>query len=196
MPLKGNPTSSGGEPVSGGLPISIPMSGSNYYVGIASGTSNTLVSRGTFGKTAFLLTAFDAGLHISRLGVNVATALAGSYCQLGLYTVGSDGLPDTLVCQGAVDSTTTGFKEVIIDETLEGGWYYFAIDSTSGTAFSAVDNVTNITTHIGSWNPTQLANVYKPNSVLASGVFPSSVDISASSGHSREDQIAMWVRDV
>lgn len=80
-------------------------------------------------------------MTIDRIGVNVATAVAATLARLGIYTMGADGLPGTLLLDaGTVDTATTGFKELTVSQALSKAWYFTVLAGNNGTvAFSAVN---------------------------------------------------------
>jgi hypothetical protein len=72
---------------------------------------------------------------LDRLKVNITTADAGSTVRLGLYTSDSHGMPSTLLLDGGtIDSSTTGAKEVTVNQQLTGGVLYFSASLPSSTA--------------------------------------------------------------
>lgn len=70
-----------------------------------------------------------------RIAIEVMTIDGFSNARLGIYNVGSDGLPHDLVedC-GTVSLATTGAKEIVISVTLDRKWYYLVILSDSSIA--------------------------------------------------------------
>lgn len=198
---KASQSTGGGGDTSSSIPTTIPMrtdAANPFYLMNVIPEKNSMLTRGTYGKTSFWLVPIEAGTHISRVGVSVSTAYAGSKAQFGIYTVGDDGYPDALVEQVALpDPITTGDKESVVDWTIEeGGWYYFALDATSGASFYAFDDPTHLAHMMGSWNSTNFATNYRPNSVLSGGIFPDNVDISASSGLERADIPSVYFKDI
>jgi hypothetical protein len=62
-------------------------------------------------------------LAVDRIAVNVATAgAANSKIRLGAYKPNFDGTFSLLFDAGTVDCSTTGAKEITINETLPAGW--------------------------------------------------------------------------
>jgi hypothetical protein len=69
-----------------------------------------------------------------RIGAEVTVAAASSTVRLGIYNIGSNGLPTALVLDaGTIDSSTTGAKEITIDTTLPAGLYGLAAVANGGT---------------------------------------------------------------
>lgn len=64
----------------------------------------------------------------TRIGCNVtAGGTGGTAARLGIYTVGTNGNPDTLVLDaGTVAVDSTGVKEIVISQSLTKGLYYAA----------------------------------------------------------------------
>lgn len=80
---------------------------------------------------------------LSRVAVNVNSAVASSTLRLGIWNVGSDGFPGTLLLDaGTVDTSTTGDKEWVINQAVSDGWYWFSF-SAQGGASSANFKVVN-----------------------------------------------------
>ena len=71
-----------------------------------------------------------------RIGLDVQTAGGGGeLARLGLYSLGTDGLPGALMLDaGTVAVDGTGDKEIVISHTLAPGWYFVALLSDSSTA--------------------------------------------------------------
>jgi hypothetical protein len=94
-------------------------------------------ARSAFAATADRLTVVP--FHVPknqqfiRIGAEVTVAAAASSIRLGIYNIGSNGLPTTLVLDaGTIDSSTTGAKELTIDVTLPGGLYGLAAVAQGG----------------------------------------------------------------
>ncbi len=70
---------------------------------------------------------------VDRVGLEV-TATAGSIIRIGLYTMGTNGLPGTMVVEfGTVSSATVGAKEITISRSLAADtWYFLVITSDGG----------------------------------------------------------------
>lgn len=77
---------------------------------------------------------------IDRIAIKVTALAAGSHCRLGIYD--SDGVyPKNLVLDaGEIDSSTTGFKAIVIDRQLNPGLYWFAVVSDGTPALHFLDN--------------------------------------------------------
>lgn len=75
-------------------------------------------------RTSALFISKD--VRIDRIGVQVQTAQATASTRLGIYESGDDGFPDNLLLDaGTIDSSTTGFKEITIDQVLRGPRIYW-----------------------------------------------------------------------
>lgn len=74
-------------------------------------------------------------MRFDRIGIYVSTAGgAGAEARLGIYNVGLDYYPTTLILDaGTVDCTSTGSKEISIDLTLNRGWYALVFNCNDGT---------------------------------------------------------------
>jgi hypothetical protein len=66
-------------------------------------------------------------ISIDRLGLRVAADVAGSSSRMGIYHNSSEGLPGNLLLDvGAINTSTTGFRESSINLNLNIGWYWLA----------------------------------------------------------------------
>ena len=93
-----------------------------------------------------------------RIGCDVQTAgAAGAKARLGIYRDSDlDGYPDELILDaGEVDCTTDGDKTITIDQHLEAGLYFIAINTNDATIklwyekVPLTPNCLGITTDIG-----------------------------------------------
>jgi len=133
-------------------------------------------------------------ITITRIGVDVTTAAASTIIRLGIYTVGTDGLPDALVLDaGTVDSSSTGFKEITVSQALQGQYYFCAV--SDGTPTVRAQNVSYIQgdDDLGFSSPSTrcLTGIYE--SSLGSGALPST---SASSTVDANSNPRLWYRVV
>lgn len=70
---------------------------------------------------------------LDRIGIEVTTAAASSFCRLGLYA-DHGGKPGALLLDaGQVDASTTGVKEITISQALNPGVVWLAYVSQGGT---------------------------------------------------------------
>jgi hypothetical protein len=75
-----------------------------------------------------------ASCQIDRIAVVVTTGAAGSLVRLGIYNSNSAGYPGNLFFDaGTVDSSTTGLKEITVNQTLQPGRYWLAGVGQGGT---------------------------------------------------------------
>ena len=107
-----------------------------YYIGLPRDTGS--VNQSSINdrlRTCALFISKD--VRIDRIGVQVAVAQATGSTRLGIYESGDDGFPAKLLLDaGTIDSSTTGFKEITIDQVLRGpriywGSYVHNVDSIS-----------------------------------------------------------------
>lgn len=108
-----------------------------YYASPHGSTTTGLVGTGGALRAAPFLVGkirtFD------RIAVEVITAAAGGLIRLGIYADDGTGYPGTLTIEaGAVDSATTGLKEIAISQTLTPGTYWL----------TSMGEVANATTRI------------------------------------------------
>lgn len=68
-----------------------------------------------------------------RMGAEVTIGATGSRIRLGIFNIGTDGVPTTLVADvGTIDSASRGAKELNIDVTLPAGLYGLAAVAQGG----------------------------------------------------------------
>lgn len=92
-------------------------------------------------------------VQYTRIGIQVNTGSGGAdSVRLGVYTVGTDGLPDTLSFAGTtVSVTTNGEKEATIAYTPpSSGWYYLAAQIQTSFTMKRYDNVRGMFRGLGS----------------------------------------------
>lgn len=124
--------------------------------------------------------AFSWGETWTAIGVRVGTADSGKGVKLGIYDMGTDGLPNNLVWSGAaLDLSSTGLKQNTgIAQTLPVGWFYLALlsDSSSAQLYCGARSATRSHGIIsGAGNP--VGYFYKTSQPYASGLpdpFPGS----------------------
>lgn len=68
-----------------------------------------------------------------RIGTEVTTGAPGSRIRLGIFNIGADGMPTSLVADvGTIDAAARGAKELNIDITLSAGLYGLAAVAQGG----------------------------------------------------------------
>jgi hypothetical protein len=71
---------------------------------------------------------------ITKIGIEQTTGVAGN-CRLGIYNMGSDALPSTLLLDaGVVTTTATAEKEITISQSMSQGWYFLVALFDAGGA--------------------------------------------------------------
>jgi hypothetical protein len=95
-----------------------PLSVGRYYAAGLGGAAT--VEPLTVDRAYAVPVDLDQPRTLDRIGVSVTTAgAAGSVVRLGAYQTGADGLPGARIADfGTVDSTTTGDKELTINQTI------------------------------------------------------------------------------
>ena len=78
-----------------------------------------------------------------RVSFEVKVAQAAKNARLGLFNVGTNGLPGSLVTDfGTISVATTGGKEITISETLSYGWYVLGIVTDATTC--DIEQISNV----------------------------------------------------
>jgi hypothetical protein len=92
-----------------------------------------------------------AEMSVTKLGMDVDAAVASSFVRLGIYTMGLNGEPDSLIVDsGAIDTSTTGNKTATVASfKLKAGYYYAVILGDSAIDIQATFNTDISTTFIG-----------------------------------------------
>ncbi|KKM21598.1 hypothetical protein LCGC14_1633810 [marine sediment metagenome] len=79
-----------------------------------------------------------------RIGTRVASGSGSGTARLGIYNW-NNGLPGTLLLDaGTVDLSTTGNKEIVINQTLTQGYYFTAFVATVGTSTIQVYDINSM----------------------------------------------------
>lgn len=73
-------------------------------------------------------------IDIELVGLSVSIiSSSGTKARIGIYSGGSDGLPNTLlVSTGDISTTSTGIKSGSITHSLKSGWYWTAVLADGG----------------------------------------------------------------
>ena len=121
---------------SGASGVSLGMRDDMYYVSpFMNNTSSSLPNDDMWSDRLFM-TPFETRVDntVNRIGINVTVASAGQLCHLGIYSSNAEGLPgDLLLDAGFIDCSTTGEKEIVLEQSLKGGeLYWLAGNCTSG----------------------------------------------------------------
>lgn len=138
----------------GNIGFATPAAGANalingfvagdYYYGLAFGKWNTASGTALVADTLYArILTLPAGGSFDRISCYVRTASSGHNMRLGIYEMGSDGLPGALVADlGTVSVGTTGLKEITISQTLTGQSYFVAYvtDGVPNVAICGADS--------------------------------------------------------
>ena len=120
-------------------------------------------------------------ISLDRLGIRCATTRAGSLSRIGIYNNSSNGLPSNLLLDaGELDTSSVGFKESIINLSLNIGWYWLAANCNILTPNVQISNSFFGSLYFaGSDAPTTASNdfCYSQGSV-AYGALPSVAPVS------------------
>lgn len=97
-----------------------------YYTGLPIGYPGTMVL--TAGRLYVIPFIVVRLLTFDQIAIDVTGAVASSHARLGIYNLGADFEPSTLVQDfGVVDTSGTGVKPAVADQQLNKGWYAFAV---------------------------------------------------------------------
>lgn len=104
------------------VPATGEFFGSPFILGGAS-------SQGTgVGRMFFVPFVVSQDMTIAGISVHCPTAVASSTARLGLYAASADGRPTTLIVDGGVvDCSTTGDKEVVVNQSVTAGMFFVAV---------------------------------------------------------------------
>jgi hypothetical protein len=121
---------SGGGGSTGALSGQVARSG-GYVAALGTVSAGTIT--GTARATPIALATSGTA---DRIGIEVTTLQASSTINLGIYNEDTaTGLPGTLVLDaGTVDSSSTGFKEITISQSLAAGRYWLVCRTAGGTS--------------------------------------------------------------
>lgn len=118
----------GGSDGSSGQTVAYTRTG-GYYTTIGGNYASFASSSHGAGDTRFapfeLATA--SAVTFDRIGIDIVSGTAGAVARLGIFNVGTDGRPGTVVLDaGTVAADSAGQKEITISLSLSPGRYYIA----------------------------------------------------------------------
>lgn len=111
-----------------------------------------------------------------RFSLEVTTLAASTSIRCGLYE-DSNGFPGArIIDAGAIDASTTGFKEITISQAVSAGriWVALAVQGPNNVGVRAVDYHNTVGIPSSGWSVYE-ADGYKDNNALASG-WPATAD--------------------
>lgn len=113
---------------------------------------------------------------ITKIGIEQTTGVAGN-CRLGIYNMGSDALPSTLLLDaGVVTTTTAAEKEIAISQSMTQGWYYLVALFDSGGASASTRRISTCANGafiLGADSPATTSTVNAPYVAQTYGALPS-----------------------
>lgn len=111
----------------------------NYYDNALTATSTTTMTSVANRFEAYPFYC-SQDVELSNFGVVVTSAVAGSNVKVGIYSAGSDGLPENLLFgSGDISTATTGYKAQDPGLSLEAGkTYWFAVRQSSNFTLRAI----------------------------------------------------------
>lgn len=156
------------------IPIGIALLNKGTIIGryrgpTGDGSTVAVITTNYLYGAAFLVSQNET---FDRIAVDVTTAEAGKSARLGIYNSSGQGPTTLLLDAGEVDLSTTGVKEIVINQALTPGDYYLAVISNSTTAQLRRFSTGNMWAYLG-WTSANYA--YACNSVgsnLPYGVLP------------------------
>jgi hypothetical protein len=103
----------------------------SYFSGDMAGAVTTKSSI----TTSYLIRVFiPRAMTVDRIGLEITTNIAASTVRLAIYTDVND-VPTALVLDaGTIDSSTTGYKEITINQALNAGWVWLGCCASTGHA--------------------------------------------------------------
>jgi hypothetical protein len=141
-------------PMSGGVlePIVFPVTHSTpanpVYISKHHGAGTTGVALSQVGRVNFQ--PFDLGVSglLTGFQVKVSTAITSATLLIGLYEVGSDGMPGRLISQtsSTINAATTGVKtqSATANVRLNAGSYFIAALQVAGASVISLEGATSI----------------------------------------------------
>lgn len=188
---------SGGLSFTGGVltgapSIKPPMQAGRYYsnpfiltVSSATLTANRLYATGIY---------IGNSTTITKIGIEQATGAAGN-ARLGIYNMGTDGLPSSLVLDaGTVTTTSTAEKEITISQVLAAGWYYLAAVFDAGGAGASSRTIASLSPAswgIGSASTTGFPTINSITGTHTYGALPSTFTTPVIGGGA---ELLIWVK--
>ena len=115
--------------------------GGYYYTGML--TANDGMNTLTQNLEYAIRFEVGATATFDRIGIEVTTGAASSVVRLGIRQSSTAGVAGTLILDaGTIDSSTTGFKEITISQTLTRGRYWLtcALQTAAGVQVRVRNN--------------------------------------------------------
>lgn len=115
----------------GGLPLQLPIQSGRYYSAITVGTisASTVLGVADYGNTMFAIPFVCSETKTwTEIGISCATTEAGVTIRLGIYSSGSDGLPDArAVDAGEIELSTADVLPITISQSLTANTRYWLV---------------------------------------------------------------------
>jgi len=170
----------------------------HYYFGwgVAPGTAGTRLA--TASRVYYVLFINPKTTTWTRIGTRVGTGVTSSLTRLGLYEVGSTGLPTTLLEDfGTVSTATSGNKEITISYTMAPGNYYLALVCDAGVTFAGHLTDTALASYVfGATSTTVSASTALWYESGTGNVLPSTANTTLTSEDTSLRRPMIWLRKV
>lgn len=170
----------------------------NYYFGwgVTPGTAGTRVA--TASRVYYVLFINPKTTTWTRIGTRVGTGVVNSFTRLGLYEVGSTGLPTTrLEDFGTVGTATSGDKEITISYTMPPGNYYLALVCDAGVTFAGHLTETALAAYVfGAPSTTVSASTALWYEASTGNDLPSTANTSLTAEDTSLRRPMIWLRNV
>ena len=117
---------------------------------------------------------FPVATQVDEITISIfAAGSAGAVVRLGIYTQGTDGLPDALILDaGTVAADSTGVKAIVVNETVTGLVWCVAVPQVAG---STIRSATGVNQLYATGTPTIIQAHGFSQSGFASGALPTTV---------------------
>lgn len=149
------------------------MSTGRYYSYpfVATTAGNTYTADRLYGMPIFIGTS----VTLTKIGLATTTGNAGN-ARLGIYNMGTDGLPSTLLLDaGTVTTTAIAEKEITISQAVTAGWYYLGVVFDAGGAASntrGISTANNGSFVLGGSTAANIGTSFGPYVGLTYGALP------------------------
>jgi hypothetical protein len=179
-----------------GFTLGIDRIVNRYYFGwgVTPGTAGTRVA--TASRVYYVLFANPTSTTWTRVGTRIATGTTGS-SRLGIYAVGSTGLPTTLLQDFGTVTNTSGDKEITIEYTLAPGSYYLALVSDNTPTFAGhFTDLTAASYVFGADSPTAVTVPALWYETSTGNVLPSTANTTLTQEDASLRRPMIWLRKV
>jgi hypothetical protein len=116
------------------LPLGVPGTGQYFKT-----TANQTTAVATLNRLCYTPVEIGKPITVDRIGISCTGLVNPSTVRLGIYASAANGYPGALILDaGTVDTSTTGIKEININQAITARRFWFAAVAQTGTPTTRV----------------------------------------------------------